>query len=133
MSKKIEQEILFEYQCEACQEVFDFWLTMSQKRPKKCPSCGKHGLNQLFTTNVICNFIESAKTFGKAAEINAKREGKAGIERMEENDPVKIEQDKQKKNTPWWRSGKHGTKKRDKPLDISKIKDTQKYIETGEQ
>lgn len=131
--KKTEQEHIYEFWCEACGDVFEWWLTMSQKRPKRCPSCKKNKLCQSFSTNVICNFLESAKTFGKAAEINAKRVGASNLKEIESADPLFQHREEQKKNVPWWRKGKiEGLKKMDKPLDVTKIKDKQKYIMTGE-
>lgn len=125
-------EHIYEFWCEACGDVFEWWLTMKQKKPKRCPSCKKNKLCQSYTTNVICNFIESANTFGKAAEINAKRVGIENLREMERCDPL-YEQRQKQKQLPWWRKGNiNGLKKMEKPLDVSKIKDKEKYIVTGE-
>lgn len=133
MKKEEPGDTRYLFECENCKVVIEKWLTMNSYRCKKCPNCGKNKLFQLFTTMGHTMFLESAKTFGKAAEINEKREGKEKMQVMFENDPVGQAKKKQESNIPWWRKKAEGNKERKKPLDVSKIKDTEKYIITGEE
>jgi hypothetical protein len=87
----------------------------------------------------------SPTTIGQQAELNAKRLGKEKMEQVKEEMrnrprpdftgklPKGAKLNTTKSKTPWWREGKvAGLKKMDKPLDLDKVKDTRKYIDTGE-
>jgi len=130
------QEIRHEYSCNNpdCNAVFEEWLPFGTiKRRKKCPTCKKHTLGTNYSTTVIYYpGIHEAKTVGQCAEINRKRQGKELCEKMVDEDAYYGPRKAGLKQIPWWRSGKHGTTKSEKPIDLTKIKDTDKYIMTGE-
>jgi hypothetical protein len=79
----------------------------------------------------------SPKTLGAHAERNTAKLGEEGRKRVsEKSKPGKRlmplapggtwdDTPKESRKKPWWR-------KSDKPINLNKIKDTKKYIETGE-
>lgn len=136
---------LYEYACEKCGHEHDEFQPISAKPLTKCPECGaKKGYGRKFSVpNAIVRGIDNAKTFGQAAEENARRLGKAGIQAEAAADKARVSNFKGKLpkgasiNTsgsdkpPPWRDGSYGTAVLDKPLDVTKVKNPKRYIETG--
>lgn len=138
---------VYEFRCDACEHAYSEFLALTAERPKKCPACGdKKSFGQVFSVpNTIVR--GQPKTIGQAAEENAKRVGKEQMEMMFDPELPQNKKpagkgrlpkgakrvDTSKAETPWWRDGTvPGVPKLDKPLDVKKIKNVQKYIRTGE-
>jgi len=66
------------YICDACEESCEFYMSVSEKHKKKCPSCGKMKLYQDLC-GVYCA-IKEVKTVAQLAEKNNKEFGKYGLE-----------------------------------------------------
>lgn len=127
----------YSYACGKCEHKFEDYHLMSEPHPKKCPACGKNSLGQSFDNHNITGVVYgNPTTIGQQAELNTKRLGREQHQRMVEQDfqSRKLKSPTEPKvETPWYRSGCiDGLEKLDKPLELSKIKDTKKYIETGE-
>jgi len=126
----------YTYACSKCKYQFEDYHLMSEPHPKRCPSCGKNSLGQSFDNhNITAVVYGNPTTIGQAAEENTKRLGKERHEKMIEDDfkARKLRSPKKKPETPWYRNGSiDGTEKLDKPLEVSKIKNVKKFIETGE-
>lgn len=141
-----------EYVCERCNGNFEeFFSSISADHPAKCPDCGEaYGevFRQVYHGGIGLVKGEP-KTFGQQAESNAKRLGKEGMRKLKEEDRTRYHsggftgelpqggsaagRPSGKSASPWYRSGKiPGLQKMDKPLDLSKVKDTTKYVRTGE-
>ncbi|NCC52469.1 MAG: zinc ribbon domain-containing protein [Spartobacteria bacterium] len=41
---------LYEYQCEKCEETFEFLAKNSEEKPGKCPNCGSKKTRKLLST-----------------------------------------------------------------------------------
>lgn len=134
----------FEYRCKKClEDTEQFYNTYNVKHPTKCKSCGGK-LERLCSLPVLSIKGQSrVNTVGQLAEQNSRKLGKEQIQLLEEErlarpefsgklpegaTPVKRET----AELPFWRNGEDGAKKSDKPLDLAKVKDVQKYIKTGE-
>lgn len=140
--------MLFSYVCDDCGLYLEHDKPMLAEHPKKCPECGTkydHGFHQDWAGKGV-NGLQKGNPTSVGAQIE-KNEKKWGKELTQ----IKIEQEltarknvKGKKELPgkkievsnelpWWRSGEvPGLPKLDKPLKLSKVKDTEKYIQTGE-
>lgn len=93
----------------------------------KCPSCKKRKLLQDYSKPKPMILRDNTpKTVGQVAERNAKIMGKELHQLEGEKILGEKGMKKKKAETPWWRP--EGSK----PLDVTKIKDTAKYIRTGE-
>lgn len=124
-----------EYFCLTCEHRWEIETEFAKppKTPKKCPVCKKKTVGQQFTTFGVVNFLESARNFEHASDINKKRLGKEQLQLMEDADPIISKKKQRAKNLPWWQDGSvEGLPRDEKPLDLSTIKDVKKYIETGE-
>ncbi len=99
---------------------------MADAFPAKCPSCKKLKLRQDYSRKKITVDDGVIRSVGRQAEVNAKRDGKELTELKAEQMLGSDGMAKRKAPTPWWR--KPGSK----PLDVTKIKDVTKYIQTGE-
>lgn len=97
------------FTCNSCQITFEKWFESLHDDFKKtrCPQCKKKkNIIQEFSTNVVCNFLESANSVEKCSDINKKRLGKEQLQIMAEADPIvkqRIEQAKPE-NRPWYES-----------------------------
>ena len=137
---------IYEFKCK-CGHSHEEFMMMSAKEPDKCPKCGcknGKGYSKSFgQPHVIVR--GDPKTFGQAAEENAKRLGKEQMQLMAEEAKTRTKKagirklpkgasriDTSKAKTPPWRDGSMGLKPMDKPLNVKKIKDVKKYIHTGE-
>lgn len=135
----------YEYACQNCHEQFEETRSIHEKGPDKCPICGTlygQGFDQNYSGyNQISLVYGSPTTIGQQAELNAKRLGKEQMQLLVEKEkarkfggklPQGASLPKEEAETPWFRSGEvPGLPKRDK-LDLAKIKNTEKFIETGE-
>ncbi len=81
----------------------------------------------------LCKGEDRITTFGQQSEYNYKKLGKEQAAKMKEEHHTASKKIKPDSEIPWWRDGSiPGTKRLEKPLDVRKIKDTEKYIMTGE-
>ncbi len=112
---------------------------MSDPELTSCPSCGEpygRAFNRDFTGARLVGIVYGdPKTFGQQADLNAKRLGKDRMAQMAEENRNKVRRFTGKlpkggklptgpgPQDPWFH---------DKSVDTTKIKDKQKYIETGE-
>lgn len=120
-----------QYSCDDCEEWFEEEKSIHDEVTRKCPQCGatEPVFNQLFGDPFVM-FKGAPTTFGQQAELNAKRKGKELLQIEEDNE---IEKRKpvlppgmkrlELPNTDW--------RKAKKPLDLRKIANVQRYIETG--
>ncbi len=139
---------VYVYACDDCGNRCELVKGMNDPHPKKCPDCGvwyDKGFHQDWGNKNV-NGLQKGTPLcvGQQIEKNEKKWGK-------ELTQIKIEQElasrknvKGKKELPgkkievsnelpWWRSGEvQGLPKMEKPLKLSKVKDTEKYIQTGE-
>lgn len=106
----------YEFACDHCETRIEFTQSIKTDLPKACKVCGKTypDFHQVYG-----NITFIARSGQNAFECSIKRQPL-------NPEPVDTE-------PPWFRSGEvPGLPRMDKPLDISKIKDTQRYIETGD-
>jgi len=136
----------YSYHCDACGRDYEEFRLMYQKGPEVCPHCGagKPRFGQAFHGAKVIGLVKGEpKTFGQAAEQNAKRLGKERMQMMEEAEKERVSRFTGKLppgakpitatgETPPWRDGSFGNKPLEKPLDLGRVKDVKKYIETGE-
>lgn len=137
----------YNYVCEKCNYRCSKERPIGTPHPKKCPKCKTkysddgEGYHQDYSTlNVISVIMGQPTTIGQQMEMNEKKRGRELSEitlRESEKNKKKVGKGrkvdtKKEGETPWWRNGViDDLPKMDKPLDLSKIKDTKKYIETG--
>lgn len=125
----------YEYACEKCGQGFEEERPITQGPRSRCPQCKAKApaFHQIYGAPTI--WCYNVTTFGQQAERNAKRLGKEALGLQEEADRNRYKKATGKlpkgakaleipKDKPWWRKG-------DKPLDLRKVRDPQKYIETG--
>lgn len=112
--------------CDGCGFEGEISKPMADEFPTRCPACKKNKLRQDYSKKSPIVQDLTPKTVGQQAERNAKVEGK-------EQQQIKAEKllgpkgmAKRNAKTPWWR--KEGSK----PLDVTKIKDPNKFILTGD-
>ncbi len=124
-------------------------MTQSIKKalPLWCSKCG-HGepdFNQVYG-NTILIVYGNPTTVGQQSEINEKRAGKGKLDEMATSQQVARRKrfsgklpkgaslsPHEDSETPWFRSGEvKGLPKRDKPLNLAKVKNVKKFIETGD-
>jgi hypothetical protein len=114
--------------------------------PATCPKCGavEPDFHQVFDGGNVVGLVKGQpKTFGQQAELNAKRMGKEQMQLMAQADKDRLSRASSKLPgkridvpespvTPWFRDGSiEGTERLEKPLNLSSVKDTEKYIQTG--
>lgn len=93
---------------------------MSEPHPDECPECGSHDYYQDFSGyNQVCR-DGSPRTVMQQAERNARTGGELYQKSVDEIEPAH-----KKAVSPWRKPGS-------KPPDLKKIKNIQRYIETGE-
>lgn len=141
---------LYPYQCEACHHAFEEIQAMSDVHLKKCPACGRNKLARILTVPNV-RVRGSAKSFGSLAEDNtydlvqkhgAEQAKKIIHEKTYGKGGKKLKLPKGGKHIPkpevneipWFRTGEiPGTGPlMEQPLDVTKIKDTKKFIMTGD-
>jgi hypothetical protein len=105
-----------------------WWSELPQDNfPVKCPSCRKKQLVRDWGEPSDCIIRDNTpKTAGQDAERNAKLLGKELTQKKAEEVLGDKTMAKRNAPTPWWREPNS------KPLDVSKVKDVKRFIETGE-
>lgn len=134
----------YEYKCKSCDFHFEIEMSIHDNLLTECVECGEPALQQIFGTP-FCYAYGEANTVEHVSDRNVKRIGYAELqERQLKEKEARIKKIENMKvpdggsvispkeaATPWWRRGVHGTPVSAKPLDLDKIKDTKKFIETG--
>jgi putative FmdB family regulatory protein len=136
----------YAFKCDKCDNSYEEFRAMGDF-PKKCPRCETKynaGFHQDYSkSNVTGVTYGNPTTVGQQAEINTRKLGKEQMQLMEESDkkrrsgfkgpsprngkPVEIENN----YIPPWRDGCWGLPKEEKPIDITKIPNLEKYVATG--
>ncbi len=128
--------IQHKYYCKVCYKHSSFTMSCHDKPPLsielECPYCQQKamkyqgGFDCRVTTTGNCGY----ESFEKGSDRNIKRIGQDGLDAMIAADPVAKHRKESaaKAKDLWWRQGLENPAK---PLDLSKIKDTEKYIQTG--
>jgi putative FmdB family regulatory protein len=138
----------YEYECDGCGHAFEQQQSFAEEPLTQCPVCRVDSLRRVQFAPFF--FVRDVTTVGQLAEANTKRLGRDGLA---ERNAVEAEQRAARKRqtaekiaeatggsvpdpvapaTPWWRSGEvPGTTRMDKPLDLSKVRDLNTYVETG--
>ena len=132
----------YQFICESCGELEEFTQSIHDDLPTACPSCGEAESSQFHQIYDGENFVfcrGEPTTVGQQAEVNAKRVGKEQMAQMAEQYDVSSRKGREtmklpkgakrlkegtKYKRPWWRDT-------DKPLDVTKIRDTKKFILEG--
>lgn len=126
---------LIPYKCDSCEYEFEIVQGYKDKRKKKCPSCNRKKLRQVFCEPYIAGEIRS---MGSLAEKNTREMGKYALEdkyRQDatERDAVKLESLKQagviQQNATELPKTENTLKKLSKV--ISSPEKTKKYVEEG--
>ncbi len=90
--------------------------------PSTCAKCGE-SVHQIYGDPII-SVRGDLKEFGHVAEHNSKKMGK-------ELTAKKTEEWKPKPYIPWYRQATSKESEMTKPLDVSKIRDVDRYIREG--
>jgi hypothetical protein len=117
-------------------------------QPKACPKCDEvygKGFNQDYSKSQVVGVVYGdPKTFGQQAELNAKRAGREQMQQMAEESARRLSEytgplpqgasinTTGTGETPPWRDGSLGLPPMEKPLDLSQVKDVNRYVRTGE-
>ena len=133
--------IEYHFVCEKCETNTLLTQSITADLPTHCPMCGaSEAFHQVYSGDQFTVVQKEPTTFGQQAERNAKRVGKEQIDRMavaakEANHKGKSAiktpkgstpmNDRYKAARPWWRP--HS----DKPLDVGKLKNPEKFVATG--
>lgn len=146
-----QEEVLtipsYSYLCGSCRHAFDQFKSIAAPHPAECPRCGEpygRAFQQDYAQfRVTGTVYGDPKTVGQQAELNAKRLGGEQTQLLWEREQTRLsgytgplppgaKPITGEAVTPPWRDGSWGTKPLDKPLDLGAVKNTTKYIETGE-
>jgi putative FmdB family regulatory protein len=143
---------LYAMLCRSCNHAFEAWCPIQDGPPTFCPECGTkegEGFSQDWSAscvNYVDRFESGIKTVGQQAEYNARKAGKEKVEAIFaeekasrkspspfENLPgVKSVGKEGKAKLPWWRDGSvPGLPRKDKPVDLRRVPDKEKYIREG--
>ena len=120
--------IVYTYHCDDCSKTTKLIVDFDDRLKQKCATCGKDmrfkgGCDARQSSVGNCGYT----SFEKQAKINEKRVGKETIDKMIAEDPV-VSKRKAAAETPkpWFYPN-------DKtPTEVNRIKDKDKYIQTGE-
>lgn len=112
----------YEYECDSCNYSFEAFHSMSSKPLKKCPQCQKNTLQKLISGGAAV-IIKGTQTpcFDRTETLEKKKAKREKIARQKKEAKAA-----EKKKPPWWRPRK------DKKIDMSVLKNPEKYIRTGE-
>jgi putative FmdB family regulatory protein len=127
------------YQCNSCQFSFNTEQSITEPYFTTCPHCKQETLEKLFTPCVPFVIIKGEPTtLGQLAEANNKKFGKEQVSLKQEEDRRKRTRksnipltygakplDRSKPERPWYRPDS------DTVLNLKKIKNVERYIETG--
>lgn len=115
--------------CDACGLEEEIVQSIHLDLPTLCPRCGENAYRQDFSKPRLASEVVlidgPPTTVGKQAELNAKKMGKEQVQQKAEEILGPKGMAKRNAPIPFWR-------KSDKPLDLTTVKDTRKYIETGD-
>lgn len=127
----------YQYACDGCDSAHEEVRSFTSDHPKKCPSCGaKYGaaFRQVYSGGAAPIVYGEPTTVGQQAELNAKRAGK---EKMAIDNAVR-----RARKSGFTGALPDGAKLLDRPkakddfgmtpAELSKIKDVNRYIMTGE-
>lgn len=133
----------YSYRCQKCSFEDSHFQRLADAPIKKCPECRANKYERVFgEPNAIVR--GNPRTFGAAAEENAKRVGKEQLDIMKSDNDFSTREftgklPKGAKRVarpkadfiPAWRDGSMGTPVMKKELNLKKVKNPQAYIETG--
>lgn len=129
------------YRCYVCDCECTHTHGMTESHPP-CPVCGEpygREFHQDFSQHQRASLLAGPPTtVGQQAELNTKKLGSNRMlpEATKKNRrplPNGASWAETPTELPWYRSGEvAGLPKMEKPLDLSKVKDVKRYIETGE-
>lgn len=135
--------MIYEYECDAC-GVVEVSRGMQEDTLTICPYCNGRNFIKLFSDPMFTYCKGEATTLIQLADANTKRLGRAELQEREvvgreQRDKRLKELSQQRGGTPlkgsakrpFWRDGKDGTEASDKPLDLTKVKSAERYIQTG--
>lgn len=71
----------YEYQCQGCKSLFDFFQSFSEEPLELCPLCNNHKPKRLISTPFF--HIKEVKDVQTLAEKNSKRIGRQEIQERE--------------------------------------------------
>lgn len=135
----------YEFRCDDCEHGFVIHQSVFAKLPRSCPKCRKRK-NFSTVIGLTIGVRGEPRTVGSLAEKNTKKLCKEDYDAIMSHGKLDgltphtmkaIEKAggtiKEKSGeTPWYRNGSiPGLEKSDKPIDISRVKDISKFIETG--
>ena len=126
-NKQVYRTVAYEYYCNKCSAMFKKILDFDDRLHQDCEVCGEKlkykGGCDISVASHNVDFL-SVDTVTKQ---NMKRIGNEQYQKMQDADPIVKGRRKAREEGKkcWWR-------KDGKPLDLSKIKNTEKYIQTGE-
>lgn len=115
--------------CKKCEyRETDLFKAYSDKYPK-CPVCGKARLEKDYSTQqALPGFhVKEIKTIAQQVELNQKILGKEQWQMKKDELLGEHGKKQQSAEKPFY-----WDKDQEKPLDVTKIKDTKKFIETGD-
>jgi putative FmdB family regulatory protein len=135
------------YRCD-CGHAYEEFRSITAPEPSQCPKCQEplgEGFNQDFRqSSSLAIVYGNPTTIGQQAEINARRVGKERLQQMALEDKSRTSEwtgplpegatinTTGTGKTPPWRDGSMGTAPLAKPLDIKKVANVEKYVQTGE-
>jgi putative FmdB family regulatory protein len=135
--------VIYEYSCAVCGDM-EITQSMHDDTLTNCPECGTNEFTKLFSDPMFTYCKGEATTLVQLADANTKRLGRAEIQEREavgkeQRDKRLKELSQQRGGTPlkgsakrpFWRDGKDGTEASDTPLDLTKVKSAERYIQTG--
>lgn len=117
----------YDVKCEGCgHEQLDFEQPMSVGFPTKCPKCRKKKLVRDYSRPWDTVYMDrTIRTVGQQAEHNEKKLGQELHDKKCREILGAEEYERRKAPPPFWRKSK-------KPLNLNKIKDINRYIQTGQ-
>lgn len=135
----------FCFLCRACGDNYEEFRWPSEGLPTRCPSCAEpygQGFEQDWMRNRPGGWTygeDRATTLGQQVEYNNRRLGREKVDELfQDRRPPSRWHEKLgtkpvegTKELPWWRDGTIGPRM-EKPLDVSKVSNIERYIETGQ-
>ena len=136
----------YEFSCQSCGHEHELVQSITLPLPERCPACGSVAYGQVYTGGMFCSCKQDPTTVGQQAEINERREGRTRMQELvgrkkevrEQKAKARAEKLRKTGGTPiplsgedgipFWRAG---LPDESKPLNLNRVKDTKKYIETG--
>lgn len=113
---------LYDMVCPDCDHRYELEQSIKYDLPYTCPACDGKNLTQDYGRKSLTINDGVPRTIAQQAEQNAKALGTEKMEEMRTESKKLLGRDKPR---PWWRD-------EDKPVDLSKIKDVNKWIATGD-